>query len=81
MVLFWTFNNTFVTFAPNTLFGQLWVISSNNLFLKAFSLEISYIEVYFTDQNSKTMEREDEINITLVINWCVTKKDTLFNWP
>ena len=30
--------------------------------------EFSYIEVWFSDQNSKPMEIEDKINITLVIN-------------
>ena len=38
------------------------------IFLKAFSLDISYIEVWFTDQNSKPLEVKDKINITLVIS-------------
>ena len=33
-----------------------------------FNSEFSYIEVWFTDQNSKSMEIEDKMNITLVIN-------------
>ena len=33
-----------------------------------FDSEFSYIEVWFTDQISKPIEIEDEINITLVIN-------------
>ena len=33
-----------------------------------FDSEFSYIEVWFTDQISKPLEIEDEINITLVIN-------------
>ena len=28
----------------------------------------SHIEIWFTDQSSKPLETEDEINITLVIN-------------
>ena len=38
------------------------------MFLKIFDLEFSYIEVWFTDQNSNLLEIEDKINITLVIN-------------
>ena len=37
------------------------------LFLKTFNSEFSYIEVWFTDQNSEPLETEDNINITLVI--------------
>ena len=36
------------------------------MFLKTFSSEFSYIELWFTDQNSKPLEVE--LNITLVIN-------------
>ena len=57
------------TFVPNKSFGQLLDISSKNfIFLKSFNLEFSYIEVWFTDQNSKPLEMEDKTNITLVIN-------------
>ena len=53
------------TFAPNKLFGQLLDISSENfIFLKTFDSEFSYIEVWFTDQNSNPLEAEDKINIT-----------------
>ena len=38
------------------------------IFLKTFDLVFSYIEVWFSDQNSKPLEIEDKINITLVIN-------------
>ena len=42
-------------FIPNKSFGQLLYISSKNFtFLKTFNSEFSYIEVWFTDQNSKT---------------------------
>ena len=57
------------TFVSNESFGQLLDISPNNfIFLKTFNSEFSYIEVWFTDQNSKPLETEDKINITLVIN-------------
>ena len=57
------------TFITNKSFGQLIDISPKNfIFLKIFNSEFSYIEVWFTDQNSKPLEIEDKINITLVIN-------------
>ena len=57
------------TFVRNKSFGQLLDISPNIfIFLKLFNSEFSYIEVSFTDQNSKPLEIEDEINITLAIN-------------
>ena len=57
------------TFISNKLFDQLLDISNKNLiFLKTFNSEFSYIEVWYTDQNSKSLEIEDKINITLVIN-------------
>ena len=57
------------TFFPNNSFSQLLVISPKNFkFLKTFESECSYIEVWFTDQNSKPLEIEDKTNITLVIN-------------
>ena len=56
------------TFIPNILFGQLSHISPKNvIFLKSLNSEISYIEVWFTDQNYKPLELEDKINITLLI--------------
>ena len=52
------------TFAPNKSFGQLLDISPKNvMFLKTFNSEFSYIEVWFTDQNSRPSEIEDKINI------------------
>ena len=57
------------TFVPNQSFGQLLNISPENfIFLKIFDSEFSQIDVWFTDQNSKALEIEDKINITLVIN-------------
>ena len=48
-------------------FGQLLDISPQNfIFLKTFESEFSYTEVRFT-QNSKLLEIEDKINISLVI--------------
>ena len=57
------------TFISNKLFGQLLDIFPINLIvLKVFHSDFSYIKVWFTDQNSKPLEIEDKINITLVIN-------------
>ena len=57
------------TFVPNKSFSQLLDISPGNfIFLKTFNTEFSYIKVWFTEQNSKPLEIEDKINITLVIN-------------
>ena len=44
------------------------------IFSKGFKSDISSIEVWFTDQNIKPLDIDDKINITLVINWCVTCK-------
>ena len=58
----------------NTDFQQdsrvLYTIISSQEFviLKTFNSEFSYIEVCFTDQNSRPLEREDKINIPSVIN-------------
>ena len=38
------------------------------MFVKTFDSEFSYIEVWFTDQNSKPLDIQDKIKITLVIN-------------
>ena len=51
------------TSAPNKLRGQLLEISSKKfVFLQTFDLELSYIQVWFTDQNSKLLEIEDKMN-------------------
>ena len=56
-------------FVPNKLLGQLLDISPKHfVFLKIFDSEFSYIEVWFADQNSRLLEIEDKINITLFIN-------------
>ena len=63
------------TFIPNKSFGQLQEISPKYfVFLNTFNSEFSYIEVLLTDQNSKPLEIEDKINITLVINQSVKYK-------
>ena len=57
------------TFAPTKLYGQLISISPHSLvFLKTMNMEFSEIEVWFTDQNNKALEIEDNVNISLIIN-------------
>ena len=48
--------------------GNLLEISPKNfVLLKTFKSEFQAIEVSFTDQNSKPLEIEDKINLTLLI--------------
>ena len=57
------------TFFPNNSFGKLLDVSPKKfMFLKTFDSKFSYIEVWFTEQNSKPLEIEDKTKITLVIN-------------
>ena len=56
------------TFIPNKPFGSLLEISpTNHIFLKTFNSEYNEIKVWFIDQNSKPLEIEDRINLTMVI--------------
>ena len=56
------------TFVPNKPFGSLIEISQpNHIFLKTFNSEFQEIKVGFTDQNSRPLEVEDKINLTLII--------------
>ena len=60
-------SSAFYTFLPNKSFGALLDISPTNLiFSKTFNSEYNEIEVWFTDQNSKPLETEDRINLTMV---------------
>ena len=55
-------------FVPNKPFGSLLEMSpTNHIFLKTFNSEYDEIKVWFTDQNSKPLEIEDRINLTMVI--------------
>ena len=59
----------FHIFVSNKSFGQLLNISPQKCrFLKTFDSEFSDIEVCFTNQNSKSLEKKKKKNITLVIN-------------
>ena len=55
-------------FVPNKQFGELINISPYSLTLvNAVNTEFSSVEVWFTDQASKTLEVEDNVNLTLII--------------
>ena len=55
-------------FVPNKPFGSLLEISpTNDIFLKTLNSEYSEIKVWFTDQNSKPLEIDGRINLTMVI--------------
>ena len=56
------------TFVPNKQLGQLLTITPHSLtMLKATNAEFSFIEIWFTDQNNRPLEIEDNVNITLII--------------
>ena len=56
-------------FTPNKSFFHLLDISSKTfIFLKTFNSELSHIEIWLTDQNSKLLEIEDKANITWINN-------------
>ena len=56
------------TFVPNKKFGQLITITPHSLtMLKTTNAEFSLIEIWFPDQNNRSLEIEDNVNITLII--------------
>ena len=56
------------SFAPNKQFGQLINISPPSLtMMNTVNTEFSHVVVWFTDQVSKALEIEDNINLTLII--------------
>ena len=57
------------TFVPNKQHGQLISISPNSLvFLNTMNTKFSEIEIWITDQNNNSLEIEDNVNISLIIN-------------
>ena len=56
------------SFVSNKQFGQLINISPHSLtMMNTVNTEFSFVEVWFTDQASKVLEIEDNVNLTLVI--------------
>ena len=61
-------SKVFFTFVPSKQFGQLISISPHSLtILNTTNTEFSSIEVWFTDQNNKPLESENNVNMTLII--------------
>ena len=58
------------SFVPNKQFGQLINISPHSLtMMNTVNTEFSFVEVWFTDQISKALEIEDNINLTLFLSF------------
>ena len=56
------------TFVPNKHFGQLINISPDSLtMMNTINTKFSFVEVWFTDQVSKSLEIEDSVNMTIII--------------
>ena len=56
------------TFVPNKPFGSLLeVCPTNHISLKAFNSEYDEIIVWFTNQNSQSLEIENRINLTIAV--------------
>ena len=56
------------SFVQNKQFGQLINISPHSLtMMNTVNTEFSSVEVWFTDQTSKALEIEDNVNLTLII--------------
>ena len=56
------------SFVPDKQFGQVINVKQNFLIMmNTVNTEYSHIEVWFTDQCSKALEIEDNINLTLII--------------
>ena len=56
------------SFVPKKQFGQLLNISLHVVtMVNTINTEFSSVEVWFTDQSSKPLEIEDNVNLTLII--------------
>ena len=56
------------TFVPNKKYGQLITVSPETLImLKTVNTEFSFIEIWFTDQDNRPLEIEDNVNVSLII--------------
>ena len=56
------------TFVHNKKYGQLITVSPHSLImLKKVNTELSFIEIWFTDQDNRPLEIEDSVNISLIL--------------
>ena len=64
------------TFVPNKQFGQLVTITPHSLtLLKTTNTEFSFIKIWFTDQNKRSLEIEHNVNVTLIIGLSYYKNE------
>ena len=54
------------SFVPNKQFGQL-IFHHSLTMMNTVNIEFSFVEVWFTDQTSKALEIENNVNVTLII--------------
>ena len=58
----------YLLLTPNKKFRQLINISPHAFtMMNTVNTEFSYVEVWFTDQASRALEIEDNVNLTLII--------------
>ena len=56
------------TFVSNKQFGQVITITLHSpTMLKTMNAQFSFIEIWLADQNNRPLEKEDNVNITLII--------------
>ena len=55
------------SFVPNKQFGQLNISPHSLTMMNTVNTKFSFVEVWFTDQASKALETEDNVNLTLII--------------
>ena len=56
-------------FTPNKLYGYLLNVEPSNLmFFKTYKTDFDDITITFTDQNGRSLEIEDKVILTLLIN-------------
>ena len=55
-------------FVPNKQFDELITITLHSpTILKATNAEFPFIKIWFTDQNNRPLEIEDNVNVTFII--------------
>ena len=55
------------TFIPHKHFKQLIISTYSLAMMNTINTEFSSVDVWFTDQASKALEIEDNVNLTLII--------------
>ena len=57
-----------LTFLPNKNFGEIITITPHSpTLMKTTNTKFSFAEIWFTDQNDRRLEIEEDVNITLII--------------